>query len=292
MSTANKEIKIVRRPYQGLEQAMVHLVEEKATPNPDDPAPGESGNPEDAGRVKPLTPEEETYAGRYGNLRRKAAKDKQAADEALRVLQEENTRLRSNSPFSIPKTPDELEAWAKEYPDVASVIATVAERKARELYSGLQGKLEEVETTREEVLKDKAYLELKRLHNDIDEIHADLNFHKWAKEQEPEIQDWLFEGYNHKLAAKAVQMYKDETGFGKKRGPGRPRSVDQEADALAASMAVERSRAVEQPNSNGRRIFKESEVAAMSDHEFEQFEDEIDNQIRSGVFINDIPKKR
>jgi hypothetical protein len=284
------EPKISKRPYQGNYRADLHLNEQEETSTPPNTAPDNTGNPQDAGHANPLTPEEETYAQRYANLRRKEAKQRQEYEAELARIKEENERLRSNSPFAIPKTPEELEAWAKEYPDVAGVISTVAEKKAREIYSGLAGKLEEVERTKEEVLKDKAYLELKKLHPDIDDIHADQNFHRWAQEQEPEIQDWLFEGYNWKLAAKAIQMYKDETGAGKRRGPGRPRK-DEQDDALAASMAVGRTQSVEPPNSNGRRIFKESEVAKMSDHEFEQYEEEIDAQIRSGIFINDLPKK-
>ena len=31
----------------------------------------------------------------------------------------------------LPKTDEELEAWSKEYPDVAAIIETIADKKAR-----------------------------------------------------------------------------------------------------------------------------------------------------------------
>ena len=55
----------------------------------------------------------------------------------------------------MPKTEAEIEEWAKEYPDVAGIVETIAIKKAKEQSDALEQRIKEIDelnarTTKEE----------------------------------------------------------------------------------------------------------------------------------------------
>ena len=57
----------------------------------------------------------------------------------------------------------------------------------------------------EQIAKEKAEVELLKLHPDFNDIRAKDDFHEWAERQDPTIQGWLYENTsNSKLAARAI----------------------------------------------------------------------------------------
>ena len=45
----------------------------------------------------------------------------------------------------LPKSEDEIAEWTKKYPDVAGIVETIADKKARERSSDLDKRLENIE---------------------------------------------------------------------------------------------------------------------------------------------------
>ena len=116
------------------------------------------------------------------------------------------------------------------------------------------------------VQRDKAEIELAKLHPDYDVIRADDKFHKWVSEQDSTIQGWLYENTsNAKLAARAIDLYKVDTGYGKKKTN----------KSLEASKSVTSTNKREVDTSN-KKVWKISDIAKMKPREFEKYEKDID----------------
>ena len=47
--------------------------------------------------------------------------------------------------MKLPKSDKEIEEWAKEYPDVAAIVETIAMKKAKEQSDSIKKKLQEID---------------------------------------------------------------------------------------------------------------------------------------------------
>jgi len=75
-----------------------------------------------------LSREEKSFKKRYGDLRRHMSeKDKE--------WQERFEKLEKGGTIVAPKSDEDIEAWASEYPDIAGIVETIATKKAKELFS-------------------------------------------------------------------------------------------------------------------------------------------------------------
>ena len=115
-----------------------------------------------------------------------------------------------------PKSKEELEAWRKEYPDVYDMVETIAINKATTQTADLETKYKDLKLQQEQIAKEKAEVELLKIHPDFNELRANDDFHAWAEQQDPTIQGWLYENTsNSKLAARAIDLYKADRGISK-----------------------------------------------------------------------------
>lgn len=225
----------------------------------------------------PTDSEEATFKKRYGDLRRHS-------QEQQRQLQTQIDELKakldaaSKEPTKLPKTEKEIEAWAKKYPDVAAIIETIARKRALEVAQEAEGRLKGLQDLEKRLTKERAEAELVKLHPDFHEITAKPEFHEWVAEQPQNIQDSLYKNStDYKAAARAIDLYKADTGKGTKR-----RGTDRDA----ASAVGTRGGAT--PSGGGRKRFSESQVAKMSAQEYEKNEDAILDAIRKGEFDYDL----
>jgi hypothetical protein len=76
-----------------------------------------------------LSAEEKSFKKRYGDLRRHMQEKEKEWNERLESL-EKNKAKQSIVP---PKSAEDIEAWAKEYPDVAGIVEKIASEKAKEM---------------------------------------------------------------------------------------------------------------------------------------------------------------
>jgi hypothetical protein len=234
---------------------------------------------EEVQEPEPKSAEEKTFKKRYGDLRRHSQQKEgelQAQIDALKKQLDESTRKE----ISLPKSDEDIEAWAKDYPDVAAIVETIAIKKAREQTELLDKRVKEIDTMQSNVTKEKAEAELLRLHPDFNEIRETDDFHNWAEEQPKWVQDALYENDSDaRSAARAIDLYKADMGIGKKKEPS---SKDA---ARATNTRNARSKPQEDDSSD---YLRESAVQAMSAKQYEKNQDAIMEAIRTGKFIYDI----
>ena len=229
--------------------------------------------------AEPEGAEEKTFKKRYSDLRRH---QQQQADDFKKQIAELRTQLdaATKKEMKLPKSDEDIEQWAKEYPDVAAIVETIAMKKASEQASALEERIKAIDEMQSSATKEKAEAELMRLHPDFDDIRDSDEFHEWVESQPKWVQDALYENDNDaRSAARAIDLYKADMGIGKKK----PKS-DKDA---AKSVATKNSRSKPQENEESTYL-KESEVQRMSPKEYEKRSDEIMEAIRSGKFVYDI----
>ncbi len=77
-----------------------------------------------------LSAEEKTFKKRYGDLRRHAQKQKAEFEKELADIRAQLAQTAQDQ-IKLPKSEEEIDAWAKEYPDVAAIVETIALRKRK-----------------------------------------------------------------------------------------------------------------------------------------------------------------
>ena len=227
---------------------------------------------------EPASSEEKTFKKRYGDLRRHTQEKEREFQKQLEELKSQlDTATRKE--MQLPKSDEDLEAWAKEYPDVAAIIETIAAKKAQEQSKELEDKFKAVDEMQFNAKREKAEAELMRLHPDFDEIRDSDDFHEWADEQPKWVQEALYENDNDARSAdRAIDLYKSDRNITTKK-----KSKGNAAEAVTSKNT--RSKPQENEASS---YLKESEVQRMSAREYEKRSDEIMDAIRSGKFIYDI----
>ena len=229
-----------------------------------------------------LSAEEKNFKKRYGDLRRHSQKKEEEFNAKLEALQAQLDKATKNE-LVLPKTDEELEAWSKEYPDVAGIIETIADKKSKATAKDLEARMAEFEELRITAKREKAEAELAGMHPDFVQIREDDAFHSWAKEQPKWVQDALYENTEDaKSVARVIDLYKIDTGIVTKKTNN---------DKAAATSVKTKSIAAPEPDESAGHI-RESEVAAMSIKEYEKRQEEILDAQRNGRFIYDMSRKQ
>ena len=230
-----------------------------------------------------LTKEEENFKKRYGDLRRHMQDKEQEWKIKFEKL-ESQLNSAAKKELVLPKSDQDIEAWAKKYPDVAGIVEAIADKKAQERSADLDGRLKEIEELRITAKREKAEAELAALHPDFNDIRKDDAFHKWAEVQPKWVQDALYENVEDaKSVARVIDLYKVDNGITTKKASS---SSDKGA---AASVTTKRTTSPNHEESSN--YLSESKVAKMSMKEYEKRADEIFEAQRKGKFIYDMSKK-
>jgi len=229
-----------------------------------------------------LNAEEKNFKKRYGDLRRHSQKKEEEFNAKLEALQAQLDKASKNE-LVIPKTDEELEAWSKEYPDVAGIVEAIADKKSKATAKDLEARMAEFEELRITAKREKAEAELAGMHPDFAQIREDDSFHTWAKEQPKWVQDALYENTEDaKSVARVIDLYKIDTGIQTKK--------TNSSDKAAAS-SVKTKGAAKPEADEASKYVKESDVAAMSIKEYEKRQEEILDAQRNGRFIYDMSRK-
>ena len=232
--------------------------------------------------AKPLDREEETFKKRYGDIRKHLA-DKEREWETKLEQMKSQLDLASRNELVLPKSDSDIEAWAKKYPDVAGIVEAIADRKAAERSGDLDNRLKEIEKLRTQATKEKAEVELMKLHPDFSDIREDNAFHDWAEEQPKWVQDALYENTDDaRSVARVIDLYKQDKGIAKLK-------VKNDDKAAASSISTRRS-ATPEPD-QASNYLTESAVNKMSSKEYDKRQEEILEAMRTGKFIYDMSRK-
>ena len=241
---------------------------------------------EQKGEVKqeepePENAEEKSFKKRYGDLRRhqqEKEKELSAKIEALQAQLSEATKKEIN----LPKSDEDIEAWAAKYPDVAAIVETIAIKKAKEQAAVLEERVKAVDELQLTATREKAEAELLRYHPDFEDIRETDDFHNWVNEQPQSIQDALYENASDaRTAARAIDLYKADKNITTKK---KTKTTDKDA---ARSVNARNSRS-KPDTSDGSKAILESEVQKMSAQEYEKMSDDIMEAIRTGNFVYDL----
>ena len=246
---------------------------EAATEQKDTDASEETADPTDQKATpiaeRPAKAEDRVFKKRYDDL-------KKHYDSTINKHKEELTSLRtqlesSNKQFVPPKSKEELEAWRKEYPDVYDMVETIAMDKATTQTAELENKYKNIQLQQEQIAKEKAEVELLKLHPDFNDIRAKDDFHEWAEQQDPTIQSWLYENTsNSKLAARAIDLYKMD------RGQSTLTKKEEKDVKKEAAKAISKTKKATDSDIPKKKIWTTTEIGNLKPHQFEKFEKEID----------------
>lgn len=181
--------------------------------------------------------------------------------------------------YSPPKTAEELEQFKEQYPDVYQVVETISHKMASDKVEDLQAKIGEL-TQRESKLKvQSAYKQLLSTHPDFDQIKTDPQFLAWLEQQPKSISEGITKNNTDPVwASRTVDLYKVDVGIDRKRKPTKSKDA-----AKAVTKATSRDVNVGQ----GDKVWKISEIQRLKPWEFEKYESEIDQAMKSGRVINE-----
>ena len=223
-----------------------------------------------------LSPEEKSFKKRYGDLRRHMQEKEKEWNEKFEAFEK---RMKKDS-IVPPKSDEDIEEWAKEYPDVAGIVETIAAKKAQEMFSKADARLKELDQAQSEAQRVKAENQIRKAHEDFDDLRASDEFHNWAEEQPKWVQDALYENADDPASVvRVIDLYKVDKGLTK--------TAKKEKAKEAASTITRRTKTdVDVDDAND--VIRESEVAKMSAKEFEARSEDINKAIRSGKFVYDV----
>lgn len=237
----------------------------------------------DDGDDSSLSAEEKSFKKRYGDLRRHSQQQQTNFQKQIDELKEQLTKS-TEKQIKLPTSEADLAEWAKTYPDVAKIVETIAIKKAKEQSSAIEARLNQLDEREKLTAREKAELELNRLHPDFDKIRDTDEFHAWAEEQPSWIQQALYENDNDaRSAARAIDLYKADMGISKAK-------KNKEDNSAAQGVGTRSSKSAPSDNDTDGVIY-ESEVAKLTSKQYEQYQEDIAKAIRSGKFVYDLSGK-
>jgi hypothetical protein len=225
---------------------------------------------------KNLSREEKSFKKRYGDVRRHMQQKEKEWESKFSALE---ARLGQEN-IRPPKSDEDIETWAAEFPDVASIVETIAAKKAQEMFNKAEDRLQKLDAKEAEMSRSSAEQDIRISHPDFDKLREADDFHDWVDEQPKWVQDALYENSDDAASViRVIDLYKVDNGMTKS---------DYAAKRKAAAGTVKKASKVEVEADDAAGSFKESDIARMSTQEYEKQEDAITKAIQSGKFIYDL----
>ena len=214
------------------------------------------------------------YKKRYDDLKKHYDSKLNEFKSREQELLEQAAETRPN--YVAPKSPEELEKFRQEYPDVYEVVETVSHLQSEEKSKDLREKLERLQQREQELVRKDAEKRLMDKHPDFEDIRNSDDFHGWAKEQPKSIQDWVYNNADDAdLASRALDLFKRDIGI----DTVQKKSSSKKSRRSAADMVSTKTTTVEPQQT---KVWTEKEIAAMSMDEFDRHEAEISEAMQQG----------
>ena len=244
--------------------------------NVDKPAASEENVEDDSN----LSAEEKSFKKRYGDLRRHSQQQQLTLQKQIDELRSQLTQS-TEKQIKLPTSEDELAKWAETYPDVAKIVETIAIKKAKEQTASMEQRFAALDEQEKLTAREKAELELMKIHPDFDTIRDTDDFHNWADEQPKWVQDALYENdTDARSAARAIDLYKVDRNIGKAKS--------KKEDTSAAQGIRTRGERSTPTGQESEGMFYESQVAKMTSRQYEANEEKINAAMQSGKFVYDL----
>ena len=223
-----------------------------------------------------LNAEEKSFKKRYGDIRKHLASKEKEWQEKFDVLENKSKR----EGIVPPKSDEDIEKWASEYPDVAGIVETIAAKKAQEMFNKAESRLQELDEAHSEAQRIKSENVIRKSHEDFDDLRQSDQFHNWADEQPKWVKDALYENMDDPASVvRVIDLFKIDNGM-------TLAAKKQSKKAAASTVAKGTRTSVDAKGVQGQ--IKESDVARMSSKEFEEMQDKINESMRNGKFVYDM----
>ena len=217
------------------------------------------------------------YKKRYDDLKKHYDSKLNEFKSREQELLEQAAENRPN--YVAPKSPEELEKFREEYPDVYEVVETVSHLQAEEKSKDLKEKLERLQQREQELIRKDAEKRLMDKHPDFEDIRNSDDFHGWAKEQPKSIQDWVYNNADDAdLASRALDLFKKDIGM----DVAPKKSNSKRSKKSAADMVSTKTTSVEPQQ---EKVWTEKEIANMSMDQFDRYEAEISEAMQQGRIV-------
>jgi hypothetical protein len=247
-----------------------------AEKNADKPAASEENVEDDTN----LSAEEKSFKKRYGDLRRHSQQQQITLQKQIDELRNQLTKS-TEKQIKLPTNEQDLAKWAATYPDVAKIVETIAIKKAKEQTASMEKRFAALDEQEKLTAREKAELELTKIHPDFDTIRDTDDFHNWAEEQPSWVQQALYENdTDARSAARAIDLYKVDRNISK--------SKTKKEDTSAAQGIRTRGERSAPTGKDIEGVIYESQVAKMSSQQYEANEAAISAAIQSGKFVYDL----
>ena len=217
------------------------------------------------------------YKKRYDDLKRHYDSKLNEFKSREQELLEEAANNRPT--YKAPKSPEDLEQFKTEYPDVYDVVETVAHMQSESKAKVLEERLSKLQERENNLIREAAEKRLMERHPDFEDIRNSDDFHEWAKEQHSSIQSWVYDNTDDAdLASRALDLFKKDLGI----EPTKTKSSSKKTRKSAADMVSTKTTSVEP---NQQKVWSEKEIAAMSIAEFDKYESEISDAMQEGRIV-------
>jgi hypothetical protein len=215
------------------------------------------------------------YKKRYDDLKKHYDSKLNEFKSREQELIVEATQNRTD--YKAPKSPEELEEFKNNYPDVYEVVETVAHMQSESKAKVLEERLSKLQERETQLIRQDAEKTLMDRHPDFEDIRNSDDFHGWAKEQHSSIQAWVYDNNDDaSLASRALDLFKKDFGIEAITKSSSKKPTRQSA----ADMVSTKTTSVEP---NQQKVWSLKEIEAMSVAEFDKFETEISDAMQNGL---------
>ena len=220
-----------------------------------------------------LSAEEKSFKKRYGDLRRHMQQKEKEWEDKLSAAP-------SGQSIAPPKSEEDIEQWARQYPDVAGIVETIATKKAQELFAKAEDRLSQLDEIQYEADRKTSEARISEVHSDFSKLRESDEFHGWADQQPKWVRDALYENMDDPDSViRVIDLYKIDNGH---------TAQAKKANTRAAAKPIGRGSRTKVDPTEGGATIRESDVSKMSSKEFEAREEEIAKAMRTGKFVYDL----
>ena len=224
-----------------------------------------------------LSDEEKSFKTRYGDVRRHIAAKEKEYNAKIKELEDQLGKTEKLVP---PKSDEDLQAWVDKYPDVAGMVETIADKRAKQMFDKANIQLEELNKAKEEATRGQAENAIREAHSDFDQLRDSDEFHNWVEEQPKWVQNALYENTDDAASVvRVIDLYKIDNGLTK---------ADKKSKTKAAASLVDKGSKTKVDASESGDKIRESDIAKMSDREYEKNADKIKEAHLSNKIIYDL----
>jgi hypothetical protein len=125
---------------------------------------------------------------------------------------------------------------------------------------------------------------IRSAHSDFDDLKGSDEFHDWVEEQPKWVRDAVYENADDpKSVIRVIDLYKVDNGL-------TPSAKKEKTKDAAKPVGKKDKPAVDADGAEG--VIRESDVAKMSDQEFDDNYERIQKAMREGKFVYDVSSKR